>query len=135
MRSCRGGADGQPYGRTYGCMDGHLKIHPCVLQDISPLGPLPKKGTNRPTNQPTNQQTDRPKYRGVESRSTRLIKNLIHNVWAHQNCPRDNGDYFLSSCLFSHFSPLEMPHLDFHITSKNQQKICRIWESSRFICM
>ena len=27
------------YGRT----DGHMEIHPCVLQDISPLGPLPKK--------------------------------------------------------------------------------------------
>ena len=27
-------------GPTYGC----LEIHPCVLQDIGPLGPLPKKG-------------------------------------------------------------------------------------------
>ena len=24
--------------------DGRLEIHPCVLQDIGPLGPLPKKG-------------------------------------------------------------------------------------------
>ena len=24
-------------------MDGHLEIPPCVLQDIGPLGPLPKK--------------------------------------------------------------------------------------------
>ena len=24
-------------------MDGRLGIHPCVLQDIGPLGPLPKK--------------------------------------------------------------------------------------------
>ena len=23
--------------------DGRKKIHPCVLQDIGPLGPLPKK--------------------------------------------------------------------------------------------
>ena len=23
--------------------DGRLEIHPCVLQDIGPLGPLPKK--------------------------------------------------------------------------------------------
>ena len=23
---------------------GHIEIHPCVLQDIGPLGPLPKKG-------------------------------------------------------------------------------------------
>ena len=34
-----GGTDGQTDGR----MDGHLEIHPCVLQDIGPLGPLPKK--------------------------------------------------------------------------------------------
>ena len=27
-------------GRT----DGRMEIHPCVLQDIGPLGPLPKKG-------------------------------------------------------------------------------------------
>ena len=25
--------------------DGHLEIHPCVLQDIGSLGPLPKKHT------------------------------------------------------------------------------------------
>ena len=24
-------------------MDGRTEIHPCVLQDIDPLGPLPKK--------------------------------------------------------------------------------------------
>ena len=30
------------YGRT----DGHLEIHPCVLLDIGPLGPLPKKGVS-----------------------------------------------------------------------------------------
>ena len=30
-------------GRTDGRMDGRLEIPPCVLQDIGPLGPLPKK--------------------------------------------------------------------------------------------
>ena len=30
-------------GRTEGWTDGRLKIPPCVLQDIGPLGPLPKK--------------------------------------------------------------------------------------------
>ena len=30
-------------GRTDGWMDGRLEIPPCVLQDIGPLGPLPKK--------------------------------------------------------------------------------------------
>ena len=30
-------------GRMDGRMDGRLEIHPCVLQDIGPLGPLPKK--------------------------------------------------------------------------------------------
>ena len=34
-------------GRTDGRKDGHLEIHPCVLQDIGPLGPLPKKGCPR----------------------------------------------------------------------------------------
>ena len=29
--------------RTYGRMDRCLEIHPCVLQDIGPLKPLPKK--------------------------------------------------------------------------------------------
>ena len=27
--------------------DGRLEIHPCVLQDIGPLGPLPKKCWNK----------------------------------------------------------------------------------------
>ena len=36
----RGGTE----GRTEGRKDGRLEIHPCVLQDIGPLGPLPKKG-------------------------------------------------------------------------------------------
>ena len=26
-----------------GQTDGHMEIQPCVLQDIGPLGPLPKK--------------------------------------------------------------------------------------------
>ena len=35
--------DARTDGRTDGRMDGHLEIHPCVLQDIGPLGSLPKK--------------------------------------------------------------------------------------------
>ena len=35
----RGLGGGRTYVRTY----GRLEIHPCVLQDIGPLGPLPKK--------------------------------------------------------------------------------------------
>ena len=31
-------------GRTDRWMDEHLEIHPCALQDIGPLGPLPKNG-------------------------------------------------------------------------------------------
>ena len=38
-----GGTDGRTNGRTEGRKDGRLKIPPCVLQDIGPLGPLPKK--------------------------------------------------------------------------------------------
>ena len=34
---------GATYRRTYGWMYGRKEIHPCVLQDIGPLGPLPKK--------------------------------------------------------------------------------------------
>ena len=30
-------------GRTDVWTDGCMDIHPCVLQDIGPLGPLPKK--------------------------------------------------------------------------------------------
>ena len=37
------GWDVQTDGRTYVHTDGHKEIHPCVLQDIGPLGPLPKK--------------------------------------------------------------------------------------------
>ena len=36
-----GGTDGRKDGRT----DGRMEIPPCVLQDIGPLGPLPKKHT------------------------------------------------------------------------------------------
>ena len=36
------GLDGQG-GGTEGQTDGHLEITPCVLLDIGPLGPLPKK--------------------------------------------------------------------------------------------
>ena len=31
-------------GGTDGRTDGRMEIPPCVLQDIGPLGPLPKKG-------------------------------------------------------------------------------------------
>ena len=34
---------GGTYVRTDGRTDGHKEINPCVLQDIGPLGPLPKK--------------------------------------------------------------------------------------------
>ena len=36
----KGGMEEQKDGRT----DGHLEIPRCVLQDIGPLEPLPKKG-------------------------------------------------------------------------------------------
>ena len=39
----RGLGGGRTDGRTYVRTDGRLEIHPCVLQDIGPLGPLPKK--------------------------------------------------------------------------------------------
>ena len=38
-----GGGDGRTEGRTDGRTDGRMEIPPCVLQDIGPLGPLPKK--------------------------------------------------------------------------------------------
>ena len=45
-----GQTDGWTDENTDGWMDrqteGHLDIAPCVLQDIDPLGLLPKKGTN-----------------------------------------------------------------------------------------
>ena len=37
------GGDVRTDGRTYVRTDGRKEIHPCVLQDIGPLGPLPKK--------------------------------------------------------------------------------------------
>ena len=37
-----GGPQGGTEGRTEGRKDGRLEIPPCVLQDIGPLGPLPK---------------------------------------------------------------------------------------------
>ena len=43
LRRFRGGT----YGRTYVRTDGRKEIHPCVLQDIGPLGLLPKKGCFR----------------------------------------------------------------------------------------
>ena len=39
MATRGGGTDGRTEGRT----DGRMEIPPCVLQDIGPLGPLPKK--------------------------------------------------------------------------------------------
>ena len=38
-----GRTDGQTDRRTDGRTDGRLEIPPCVLQDIGPLEPLPKK--------------------------------------------------------------------------------------------
>ena len=38
-----GRTDGWTDGKPDGWMDAHLEIHPCALQDIGPLGPLPKK--------------------------------------------------------------------------------------------
>ena len=43
----RGGGDGRTEGRTDGRTDGRMEIPPCVLQDIGPLGPLPKKGETK----------------------------------------------------------------------------------------
>ena len=40
-----GWTDGQTDGQTEGRTDGRFKISPCVLQEIGPLGPLPKKQT------------------------------------------------------------------------------------------
>ena len=40
-----GGA--RTYVHTYVRMDGCMEIHPCVLQDIGPLGPLPKKDKSK----------------------------------------------------------------------------------------
>ena len=42
LRPLKGG-DGRKDGRTDGRTDGRMEIHPCVLQDIGPSGPLPKK--------------------------------------------------------------------------------------------
>ena len=46
-RETDGRTDGQMFGRkdgrTDGWTDGRIEIPPCVLQDIGPLGPLPKK--------------------------------------------------------------------------------------------
>ena len=44
LRSFGKGGDRRTYGRTDRRTYRHLEIHPCVLQDIGPLGPLPKKG-------------------------------------------------------------------------------------------
>ena len=37
---------GPTEGRMEGQTEGRMEIHPCVLQDIGPLGPLPKKVSN-----------------------------------------------------------------------------------------
>ena len=39
---------GRTYVRTDGQTDRCKEIHPCVLQDIGPLGPLPKKDIREP---------------------------------------------------------------------------------------
>ena len=45
LRRSRSGPGRPKLGRMEGQMDrrtdGHMEIHPCVLQDIGPLGPLP----------------------------------------------------------------------------------------------
>ena len=46
-----GRKDGWKDGQKGGRKDGHLEIPPCVLKDIGPLGPLPKK--HRITGGPT----------------------------------------------------------------------------------
>ena len=45
--NAREASKGGMYGRTDGRTDGRMEIHPCVLQDIGPLGPLPKKEKDR----------------------------------------------------------------------------------------
>ena len=61
LRGASGG--GHTYGRTY----GRLEIHPCVLQDIGPLGPLPKnlniKLGNYPSSTPFNLAVPPPNFR------------------------------------------------------------------------
>ena len=51
--SSLGAGDGWTYesidGRTNVSIDGHLEIHPCVLQDIGPLRLLPIKVVSRLT--------------------------------------------------------------------------------------
>ena len=49
------GGDGRKDGRT----DGRLEIPPCVLQDIGPLGPLPKKEDQKETRQDHTTKKDR----------------------------------------------------------------------------
>ena len=58
-------------GRTEGRTDGRLEIPPCVLLDIGPLGPLPKKGTNRPTK--------RPNDRGTEAAGCAVVEHATKN--------------------------------------------------------
>ena len=41
-RRTDGWTEGRMEGRKDGRTDGRLEIPPCVLQDIGPLGPLPK---------------------------------------------------------------------------------------------
>ena len=58
MANRGGGTYGWTDGRKDGRKDGRLEIHPCVLQDIGPLGPLPKKSDGRTDGQ-TNGLTNR----------------------------------------------------------------------------
>ena len=41
IRGLRGASGGRMDVQTDGRIDGRLEIHPCILQDIGPLGPLP----------------------------------------------------------------------------------------------
>ena len=62
---CLGG-DGRTYRR--------VEIHPCVLQDIGPLGPLPKKGNeNERKNKQTNERT---KKKGKEEKKRTSLLDL-----------------------------------------------------------
>ena len=55
-------------------MYGHVEIHPCVLQDIGPLGPLPKKGNeNERKNKQTNERT---KKKGKEEKKRTSLLDL-----------------------------------------------------------
>ena len=79
LRGLGGGdvrTDVRTYGRTDVRTDGRKEIHPCVLQDIGPLGPLPKKLLKRSfslfstrADGPTDGRTDGPTDRRTDGQS------------------------------------------------------------------